>query len=144
MKALFLSGLALAIAAGFALPLAGSAEAAIGGALPSTEILPVENAQFFFGGQNYCWYDDGWQGPGWYWCGYAWNNGQGWGGREGWHGWSRGSHAAAPGAPSHVGVSVKGGGAPKFHAGVASHVSHVSHVSHASHARSSGGGNKKH
>jgi hypothetical protein len=83
MKALLLTGLTLAIAAGIALPLAGAAEAAIGGALPSTEILPVENAQFFFGGQNYCWYDDGWQGPGFYWCGYAWNNGQGWGGREG-------------------------------------------------------------
>ena len=63
MKALFLSGLALAIAAGIALPLAGAAEAAIGGALPSTEILPVENAQFFFAGQNYCWYDDRLAGP---------------------------------------------------------------------------------
>ena len=102
MKALFLSGLALAIAAGIALPLAGAAEAAIGGALPSTQILPVEKAQFFFGGQNYCWYDDGWQGPGWYWCGYAWNNGQGWGGGEGWHGWSRGTHMAAPRATSSL------------------------------------------
>jgi hypothetical protein len=132
MKALLLTGLTLAIAAAIALPLAGAAEAAIGGALPSTEVLPIEKAQFFFGGQNYCWYDSGWQGPGWYWCGYAWNNGQGWGGGEGWHGWSRGSHAAAPRAPSHV--------VTKYHVGVASHVSHVSHVSH---ARPSGGGNKK-
>ena len=31
----------------------------------------VEQAQFFLGGQNYCWYDDGWHGPGFYWCGYA-------------------------------------------------------------------------
>ncbi len=120
MKALFLSGLALAIAAGIALPLAGAAEAAIGAALPSTQILPVEKAQFFFGGQNYCWYDDGWQGPGWYWCGYAWNNGQGWGGGEGWHGWSRGAHAAAPRAPSRIapsGVHLGGhvGGAPRGH-----------------------------
>ena len=120
MKALFLSGLALAIAAGIALPLAGAAEAAIGGALPSTQILPVEKAQFFFGGQNYCWYDDGWQGPGWYWCGYAWNNGQGWGGGEGWHGWSRGAHVAAPRATSRFapsGVHLGGhvGGAPRGH-----------------------------
>ena len=86
MKAPYLPGLALAIATGFALPLAGSAEAAMGGALPSTQILPIEKAQFFFLGQNYCWYDGGWQGPGLYWCGYAWNNGQGWGGGEGWQG----------------------------------------------------------
>ena len=92
MKALLLTGLTLAIAAGIALPLAGAAEAAIGGALPSTEILPVEKAQFFFNGQNYCWYDDGWQGPGWYWCGYAWNRGYGWGGPYGWHHWYYGGH----------------------------------------------------
>jgi hypothetical protein len=90
MKPLYLTSLALAIAAGFALPLAGSAEAAMGGALPSTQILPVEQAQFFFLGHNFCWYDDGWQGPGWYWCGYAWNNGYGWGGGEGWHSWNHG------------------------------------------------------
>jgi len=133
MKTLHLTGLALAIATGFALPLAGSAEAAMGGALPSTQILPIENAQFFYLGHNFCWYDGGWQGPGWYWCGYAWNNGQGWGGGDGWHGWKRGLHAAAPRAPSHVGT--------KLHVGVASHVSdvsHVSHVSHASHVRPSG------
>jgi hypothetical protein len=90
MKALHLTGLTLAIAAGFALPLAGSAEAAMGGALPSTQILPVEQAQFFFLGHNFCWYDDGWQGPGWYWCNYAWRSGYGWGGGDGWHGWNRG------------------------------------------------------
>jgi len=152
MKTLLLTGVTLAIAAGFALPLAGAAEAAIGGALPSTEILPVENAQFFFGGQNYCWYDTGWQGPGWYWCGYAWNSGHGWGGGEGWHGWRRGSHdhdhghdhGAAPGGPGHC--------TPHAHVGVVSHVSHVGNVSHVrsvghvsnvSHAGSSGGENKK-
>ena len=90
MKALHLTGLTLAIAAGFALPLAGSAEAAMGGALPSTQILPVEQAQFFFLGHNFCWYDDGWQGPGWYWCNYAWRSGYGWGCGDGLHGWNRG------------------------------------------------------
>ena len=79
MRTLHLTGLALAISAGMALPLAGSAQAAMGGALPSTQILPVEQAQFFFLGHNFCWYDDGWQGPGWYWCDYAWNTGYGWG-----------------------------------------------------------------
>jgi len=45
-------------------------------------------AQFFFGGRNYCFYPDGWHGPGYYWCGYAFRRGFGWGGPTGWHGWS--------------------------------------------------------
>lgn len=47
----------------------------------------TEQAQFLFGGRNYCWYNDGWQGPGWYWCGYASRPGFGWGGPVGWNGW---------------------------------------------------------
>ena len=90
MRTLHLTGLALAIATGVALPLAGSAEAAMGGVLPSTQVLPIEQAQFFFLGHNFCWYDDGWQGPGWYWCNYAWRSGYGWGGGDGWRGWNRG------------------------------------------------------
>ena len=50
----------------------------------------VEKTQYAWGGQNYCWYPGGWQGPGWYWCGYAWRRGFGWGGGEGWHGWHGG------------------------------------------------------
>ncbi len=70
--------LALALVAGVTLPIASSAEAAVGDSglgarLRLTQLAPIEKAQFFFGGYNYCWYDDGWQGPGWYWCGYAWN-----------------------------------------------------------------------
>jgi hypothetical protein len=108
MKTLHLTGLAFAVAAGFALPLAGSANAAMGGALPSTQILPVENAQFFFLGHDFCWYDGGWQGPGWYWCGYAWNNGYGWGGGDGWRGWNRsqwhGNHGPSGMTPRGPGV----------------------------------------
>jgi hypothetical protein len=26
----------------------------------------TENVQFFWSGHDYCWYDDGWNGPGWY------------------------------------------------------------------------------
>ncbi len=141
MKALFLSGLALAVAAGIALPLAGAAEAAIGAALPSTQILPVERAQFFFGGQNYCWYDSGWQGPGWYWCGYAWNNGQGWGGGDGWNGWHGGSHMAAPGASRVVAPHAHVGGAPAGHAHFGAAHGGVKHgAGHAGHA---GHGGKK-
>ena len=49
----------------------------------------VEKTQFFIGSQEYCWYDDGWHGPGWYWCGYALRQGFGWGGSSGWHNWDR-------------------------------------------------------
>jgi hypothetical protein len=123
MKTLYPTGLALTIAAGMALPLAGSAQAAMGGALPTTQILPVENAQFFFLGHNFCWYDDGWQGPGWYWCNYAWNNGYGWGGGEGWHGWNhgqrgvyRGPNGLAPRSPVGHAPLVNGGHTPQYHA----------------------------
>ena len=52
----------------------------------------VQNVQvFYWHGRRYCWYDDAWNGPGWYWCGYAWRRGIGWGGAYGWHGW-RGGH----------------------------------------------------
>jgi hypothetical protein len=92
------------------------------GALPSTQVLPVENAQFFYLGHNFCWYDGGWQGPGWYWCGYAWNNGYGWGGGDGWHGWSRGQwhgnrgqHVVAPRAPI-VRSPTTYGHTPQYHA----------------------------
>jgi len=49
-------------------------------------MAPVEKAQFFWGGNNWCWYPIGWHGPGGYWCGYDWNNGYGWGGPYGWNG----------------------------------------------------------
>src|SRR5262245_20328992 len=48
----------------------------------------VDNVQaYVVDGRRYCWFDDGWQGPGWYWCGYPWRYGYGWGGGYGWRGW---------------------------------------------------------
>ena len=48
----------------------------------------IDNVQvYYFDGRRYCWYDDGWQGPGWYWCGYGTRAGIGWGGFYGWNGW---------------------------------------------------------
>jgi hypothetical protein len=44
----------------------------------------VEQTQFTYGEHDYCWYDDGWNGPGWYWCGYGSRQGFGFGGRSGW------------------------------------------------------------
>ena len=84
--------LIVALAAGAVAPLAMPADAAISdGALGARQALaqtaPVEPAQFFFGGRGFCWYLNGWRGPGWYWCGYAWRSGYGWGGGYGWNGW---------------------------------------------------------
>jgi hypothetical protein len=66
----------------------------------------VESVQFIWLGRDYCWYDDGWQGPGWYWCGYEFRRGLGWGGGYGWHNWSGGHSGGA--AVVHGG---RGGGA---------------------------------
>jgi hypothetical protein len=40
-----------------------------------------------FRGHDFCFYFDGWNGPGWYRCGYAWRSGLGWGGVYGWNDW---------------------------------------------------------
>jgi hypothetical protein len=48
----------------------------------------IEDVQYFFGGYDYCWFPDGWRGPGWYVCDYGpWVSGSWWGGPLGWHGW---------------------------------------------------------
>jgi hypothetical protein len=72
----------------------------------------LTDASYFFGGEQYCWYSDGWEGPGWYWCGYAWRDGLGWGGPRGWHGWHRGGgHGGGHlGGGGHVGGGHIGGG----------------------------------
>ena len=74
------------------------------------EAIPngIEQAQFIYGGRNYCWYDNGWRGPGYYWCGYAFRRGLGWGGGAGWHGWGHGGHGR---------VVVRPGGRPDGHHG---------------------------
>ena len=56
--------------------------------------LPLEEIQFFWGGYNYCWYGNAWNGPGYYWCGYPWRYGYGWGGGYGWNGWRWGGGGA--------------------------------------------------
>jgi hypothetical protein len=54
----------------------------------NSALNPVEKTQFVWGGNDYCWYDDGWQGPGWYVCDYGpWVSGYWWGGPSGWHNW---------------------------------------------------------
>jgi hypothetical protein len=43
-------------------------------------------------GRRYCFYFDGWHGPGWYRCGFAFRRGLGWGGVYGWNDWSYGPY----------------------------------------------------
>src|SRR5262245_3172900 len=45
---------------------------------------------FVHEGRRYCFYFDGWHGPGWYRCGFAWRRGLGWGGVYGWNSWTYG------------------------------------------------------
>jgi hypothetical protein len=52
----------------------------------------AEPEYYWFEGHRYCWYDDGWRGPGWYWCGNSLNRGVGWGGPIGWHFWYHFGH----------------------------------------------------
>lgn len=84
------TGLALLVAGAFYG--AGAQAAPVGGA-PNTNVqidphAMVEKAQvFFWRNRRYCFYWDAWNGPGWYYCGYAWRRGYGWGGSPGWHGW---------------------------------------------------------
>src|SRR5262249_24792214 len=46
-----------------------------------------EPVYYWRGGHRTCWYDDGWNGPGWYWCGERANRGVGWVGGAGYSWW---------------------------------------------------------
>jgi hypothetical protein len=95
--------------------LAGKADAMpIGSGIGSAAdgLSAVEQTQYVWGGRNYCWYPDGWRGPGWYWCGYHLRRGFGWGGPMGWRGWRHGGPAVvvAPVGPRRaVVVGPRGG-----------------------------------
>jgi hypothetical protein len=94
---------ALAFGKADAMPLGG-----LGSAADSLGL--VEKSQYFYDGRNYCWYPDGWHGPGFYWCGYAWRSGFGWGGPIGWRGWHGGGGRAFVGPRGGVGVVGPRGG----------------------------------
>jgi len=107
------SALGLALALGAASPLAGSARAGLSGSafdspLPD-QLLPLEKAEYIYNGRHYCWYEDGWRGPGWYWCGRAYQEGVGWGGAYGWNGWSA-MHGGAYHPRRRHGAGDQGGG----------------------------------
>jgi hypothetical protein len=95
MKTLRIAAISIAAAAGSASAapalVVGDAAAPAArlsiGVYDPAQPVGLEQAQYLWGGRNYCWYPGGWHGPGWYWCGYAWRRGWGWGGPYGWHGW---------------------------------------------------------
>ncbi|HEY2177936.1 MAG TPA: hypothetical protein VGH15_05085 [Caulobacteraceae bacterium] len=114
MKQLLLS----TIAAAAVLGLAGTASAAapagdgpparlVVGVYNPAEPVTLEQAQFVYGGRNYCWYPGGWHGPGYYWCGYAYRRGFGWGGPRGWNGWGNPGWRAHARWRNHVILSRK-------------------------------------
>jgi hypothetical protein len=88
----------------------------------------VAGAPYFYGGRNYCFYDDAWNGPGWYWCGYAYRRGYGYGGGYGWNGWrgrggggghggGHGGHGGGHGGGGHGGGGHGGGHGGGGHGG---------------------------
>jgi len=76
------------------------------------DLSMIDSVQVYvIDGRRFCWYDDGWQGPGWYWCGYAWRRGLGWGGGYGFHGWRwHGRSRYWSGGHWHGGMGGGGGG----------------------------------
>jgi hypothetical protein len=79
------------IAAGHAMPLSAGSNA-IKDAADSTDVVE-QTAAYIVRGRRFCFYFDGWHGPGWYRCGFAWRSGYGWGGTYGWMGWEYGPAA---------------------------------------------------
>lgn len=90
MRRLFLAGTASLFAFGGIALSEGAQAAAFGDPrlqdMASTFSL-TQDVQFLYSGRRYCFYVDGWRGPGFYWCGYAHRRGRGWGGERGWRGW---------------------------------------------------------
>ena len=90
---------------------------------PLVEVAPVPPEPvigpwaYVFEGDNYCWFDGGWRGPGWYVCDYGpWMTGSWWGGPAGWNGWAWGGgqryYNGSYGAPPRAGIGRPYGGPP--------------------------------
>ena len=72
-----------------AMPVSGNA---LRNAIDATDLVE-KTAIFVVEGRRYCFYFNGWHGPGWYRCGFAFRRGLGWGGAYGWRGWEYGPAA---------------------------------------------------
>jgi hypothetical protein len=63
--------LTLAVSLASCVPLMVAAHAAIGSGAASVRTqlqasVPLHRIQYVYGGYNYCFYPNGWHGPGWY------------------------------------------------------------------------------
>ncbi len=112
--ALFAASGVLAALCGLAEPARAQYAAPYGYGYPApppvvAPIIPVSPYPYLFGNQRYCWYDSAWNGPGWYYCGYAFRRGYGWGGGAGWNNW-RWNGRGGRGGWGHGGGGGHGGG----------------------------------
>jgi hypothetical protein len=111
---------------------APTADAQLTSGVYTGEQVMLQPVQLYdWGGRHYCWYVDGWHGPGWYWCGFRFREGFGWGGGYGWHGWGggfrngyrggfrggAGFHGGGHGGGGHGGGGHGGGGHGGGHGG---------------------------
>ena len=96
--------LSLACSASQAMPVTGGA---MRDAMDETNLVE-KTAVYIVRGHRYCFYFNGWHGPGWYRCGFAFRRGLGWGGVYGWQGWEYGPAARRFGRGG--GVAIREGG----------------------------------
>jgi hypothetical protein len=93
-KFIFASAVAASAAAGAAFMTLPASAGVIANGVPALENSgAIENVAYVWRGHSYCFYLNGWHGPGWYRCGWAWRRGFGWGGVLGWNGWNAGPRA---------------------------------------------------
>lgn len=92
----FLIAATAAMALGAAAPAHAFTVPAGGGLTGAADAVGiVDDAQVMvYGGRQYCFYLDAWNGAGWYRCGYAWRQGIGFGGFYGWNRWYSPRHHA--------------------------------------------------
>jgi hypothetical protein len=76
--------------------------------------LTQKAAVYVVDGRRYCFYFEGWRGPGWYRCGFAWRRGLGWGGVYGWRSWTYGPAERRFG---RSGVTVRSGSSTRVREG---------------------------
>jgi hypothetical protein len=86
---LFAAAATLCLATGSSNALPINTNGTLKGASDATGLVH-RAAVYIVEGHQYCFYFDGWHGPGWYRCGYSWRRGLGWGGVYGWRGWEYG------------------------------------------------------
>jgi hypothetical protein len=91
MRKLILGAIALAAVSAAATTTSDISKAGVIAPMGAREAAQVplhtETIQFTRGGRRFCWYNAGWRGAGWYWCGFNRRRGMGWGGPSGWNGW---------------------------------------------------------